>query len=55
MSTQFNRYGALGRADISSMQYMHIEGTDYLRLAYSEPSVRSWGNKSTRAKTPSFW
>ena len=44
MSTQLNRYGALGRADISSMQYMHSEGTDYLRLAYSEP-FGYWGSR----------
>jgi len=37
MSTQLNRYGALGRADSSSLQYMHSDGTDYLRLSYSEP------------------
>ena len=44
MSTQLNRYGALGRADISSMQYMHSDGTDYLRLSYSEP-LGYWGSR----------
>jgi len=44
ISTQLNRYGALGRADISSMQYMHSDGTDYLRLAYSEP-LGYWGSR----------
>ena len=44
MSTQLNRYGALGRADISSLQYMHSDGTDYLRLAYSEP-LGFWGSR----------
>jgi hemolysin activation/secretion protein len=44
LSTQLNRYGALGRADISSMQYMHSDGTDYLRLAYSEP-LGYWGSR----------
>ena len=44
MSTQLNRYGALGRADISSMQYMRSDGTDYLRLAYSEP-LGYWGSR----------
>jgi hemolysin activation/secretion protein len=44
MSTQLNRYGALGRADISSMQYMRSDGTDYLRLAYSEP-FGYWGSR----------
>lgn len=44
MSTQLNRYGALGRADISSMQYMHSDGTDFLRLAYSEP-LGYWGSR----------
>ena len=44
MSTQLNRYGALGRADISSMQYMHSDGTDYLRLSHSEP-LGYWGSR----------
>ena len=44
MSTQLNRYGALGRADISSLQYMHSDGTDYLRVAYSEP-LGYWGSR----------
>lgn len=44
LSTQLNRYGALGRADISSMQYMHSDGTDYLRLSYSEP-LGYWGSR----------
>jgi len=44
MSTQLNRYGALGRADISSMQFMHSDGTDYLRLSYSEP-FGYWGSR----------
>ena len=44
MSTQLNRYGALGRADISSLQYMRSDGTDYLRLAYSEP-LGYWGSR----------
>ena len=44
MSTQVNRYGALGRADISSLQYMRSDGTDYLRLAYSEP-LGYWGSR----------
>ncbi len=44
MSTQLNRYGALGRADISSMQFMHSDGTDYLRLSYSEP-LGYWGSR----------
>ena len=44
MSTQLNRYGALGRADSSSMQYMHSDGTDYLRLSYSEP-LGYWGSR----------
>ena len=44
MSTQFNRYGSLGRADISSVQYMHSDGTDYLRMAYSEP-LGYWGSR----------
>ena len=44
ISTQLNRYGALGRADISSLQYMHSDGTDYLRLAYSEP-LGFWGSR----------
>jgi len=44
MSTQLNRYGALGRADISSLQFMHSDGTDYLRLAYSEP-LGYWGSR----------
>ena len=44
LSTQLNRYGAFGRADISSMQYMHSDGTDYLRLAYSEP-LGYWGSR----------
>jgi hemolysin activation/secretion protein len=44
MSTQLNRYGALGRADISSLQYMRSDGTDYLRLAYSEP-FGYWGSR----------
>ena len=44
MSTQLNRYGALGRADISSMQYMRSDGTDYLRLSHSEP-LGYWGSR----------
>ena len=44
ISNQLNRYGALGRADISSLQYMHSDGTDYLRLAYSEP-LGFWGSR----------
>jgi hemolysin activation/secretion protein len=36
-STQYNRYGLLGRADAANVQYMHSEGLDYLRLGYSEP------------------
>ena len=44
MGTQLNRYGALGRADISSLQYMRSDGTDYLRLAYSEP-LGYWGSR----------
>ena len=44
MSTQLNRYGVLGRADISSLQYMRSDGTDYLRLAYSEP-LGYWGSR----------
>ena len=36
-SSQFNRYGMLGRADVGSMQYMHSQGLDYLRLGYNEP------------------
>ncbi len=36
-STQYNHYGLLGRADAASLQYMHSEGLDYLRLGYSEP------------------
>ena len=44
MGTQLNRYGALGRADISSMQYMRSDGTDYLRLSYSEP-LGYWGSR----------
>ena len=36
-SSQFNRYGMLGRADVGSMQYMHSKGLDYLRLGYNEP------------------
>jgi len=44
ISTQLNRYGAMGRADISSMQYMHSDGTDYLRLSYSEP-LGYWGSR----------
>ena len=36
-SSQYNRYGLLGRADATSLQYMHSEGLDYLRLGYSEP------------------
>ena len=36
-STQYNRYGLLGRADATNVQYMHSEGLDYLRLGYSEP------------------
>ncbi len=42
--TQLNRYGTMGRADIASMQYMHSEGSDYLRLAYSEP-FGYWGSR----------
>ena len=44
MNTQLNRYGALGRADISSLQFMHSDGSDYLRLAYSEP-LGYWGSR----------
>jgi hemolysin activation/secretion protein len=44
MSTQLNRYGALGRADISGMQYMRSDGTDYLRLYHSEP-LGYWGSR----------
>ena len=36
-SSQFNRYGMLSRADVGSMQYMHSQGLDYLRLGYNEP------------------
>ena len=36
-SSQFNRYGMLGRADVGSVQYMHSQGLDYLRLGYNEP------------------
>lgn len=36
-SSQFNRYGLLGRADVGSLQYMHSQGLDYLRLGYNEP------------------
>ena len=36
-SSQFNRYGLLGRADAGSVQYMHSQGLDYLRLGYNEP------------------
>ena len=36
-SSQFNRYGMLGRADVGNMQYMHSQGLDYLRLGYNEP------------------
>jgi hemolysin activation/secretion protein len=44
MSTQLNRYGALGRADVSGLQYMRSDGTDYLRLSYSEP-LGYWGSR----------
>ena len=37
LSSQFNRYGLLGRADVGNMQYMHSQGLDYLRLGYNEP------------------
>ncbi len=36
-SSQFNRYGMLGRADVGNVQYMHSQGLDYLRLGYNEP------------------
>ncbi len=36
-SSQFNRYGMLGRADVGNLQYMHSQGLDYLRLGYNEP------------------
>ena len=36
-SSQFNRYGLLGRADVGNLQYMHSQGLDYLRLGYNEP------------------
>ena len=36
-SSQFNRYGMFGRADVGSLQYMHSQGLDYLRLGYNEP------------------
>ena len=36
-STQYNHYGLLGRADAATVQYMHSQGLDYLRLGYSEP------------------
>lgn len=37
LSTQFNRYGLLGRGDVGNLQYLHSEGLDYLKLGYSEP------------------
>ena len=43
-SSQFNRYGLLGRADVGNMQYMHSQGLDYLRLGYNEP----WGYSGAR-------
>jgi hemolysin activation/secretion protein len=45
-SSQFNRYGMLGRADVGNLQYMHSQGLDYLRLGYNEPlgySGARWG------------
>ncbi|MFM7802018.1 MAG: ShlB/FhaC/HecB family hemolysin secretion/activation protein [Limnohabitans sp.] len=36
-SSQYSRYGGLGRGDISSIQYLHSAGLDYARLGYSEP------------------
>lgn len=43
-STQLSRFGALGRADISHLQYQHSDGTDYLRLSYTEP-LGYWGSR----------
>ena len=46
LSSQFNRYGLLGRADVGHLQYMHSQGLDYLRLGYNEPlgySGARWG------------
>ena len=46
LSSQFNRYGLLGRADVGNLQYMHSQGLDYLRLGYNEPlgySGARWG------------
>ena len=36
-SSQYSRYGWLGRGDVSNIQYLHSAGLDYARLGYSEP------------------
>lgn len=36
-SSQYSRYGLLGRGDVSNVQYLHSNGLDYARFGYSEP------------------
>jgi hemolysin activation/secretion protein len=41
---QLNRHGALGRAETVSLIWMHTEGSEYLKVGYSEP----WGSAGKR-------
>jgi hemolysin activation/secretion protein len=49
LSSQFNLYGLLGRADASQLQYLRSQGLDYLRLGYSEALGQAgarWGGST---------
>ena len=52
-SSQYSRYGLLGRGDVSNVQYLHSNGLDYARLGYSEPLGHGgarWGSNTELTK-----
>jgi hemolysin activation/secretion protein len=52
-SSQYSRYGLLGRGDVSNIQYLHSAGLDYARLGYSEPlgyGGARWGGNTEWTK-----
>ena len=52
-SSQYSRYGLLGRGDVSNIQYLHSAGLDYARLGYSEPLGHGgarWGGNTEWTK-----
>ena len=52
-SSQYSRYGWLGRGDVSNIQYLHSAGLDYARLGYSEPLGHGgarWGGNTEWTK-----